>query len=95
MTPKAIVVIAAVACLSTICNAQATTKRSSHARTEFRHLHPCPSTGKSTGACPGFVIDHIDPLCHGGADDPRNMQWQTLPDSKKKDRLERQMCFHS
>jgi hypothetical protein len=30
------------------------------------------------GACPGYVIDHINPLECGGADAPFNMQWQTI-----------------
>jgi hypothetical protein len=30
--------------------------RSEHARREFRKSYPCPSTSKTTGACPGYVI---------------------------------------
>ena len=30
-----------------------------------------------TGACPGFVVDHIQPLKRGGMDAPENMQWQS------------------
>jgi hypothetical protein len=40
--------------------------------------HPCPATGEISGACPGYVIDHIIPLKRGGADELANMQWQTL-----------------
>ena len=29
---------------------------------QFQRLHPCPSTGKTHGPCPGFVKDHIVPL---------------------------------
>jgi hypothetical protein len=64
-------------------------KRSAAARREFKRLHLCPSTGKPTGACPGYVIDHIDPLQCGGPDVPRNMQWQTREEAKEKDRDER------
>jgi hypothetical protein len=34
------------------------------------------------------VIDHIVPLKRGGADSPDNMQWQSIEESKAKDRLE-------
>ena len=67
-------------------------KRSAKAKDNFKHLHPCPSTGKSSGPCPGYVIDHIKPLCAGGIDAPSNMQWQTLGASKAKDKLERREC---
>lgn len=36
------------------------------ARMAFREGHPCPSTGATWGACPGFVIDHSEPICAGG-----------------------------
>jgi hypothetical protein len=38
------------------------------------------------------VIDHVEPLCAGGRDDPRNMQWQTVAEAKVKDREEVRMC---
>jgi len=63
-------------------------KRSSTAKTEFKKAHPCPSTGKATGACPGYVIDHVTPLKRGGKDAPENMQWQTKEEAKLKDRTE-------
>lgn len=64
-------------------------KRSAAAKDSFKRQHPCPSTGRSTGACPGYVIDHIKPLANGGADDPSNMQWQTKAAAKEKDKWER------
>jgi hypothetical protein len=63
-------------------------KRSAHAKSAFRHSHRCPSTGRTTGACPGYVIDHIRALKHGGADDPSNMEWQTIESAKQKDKWE-------
>jgi 5-methylcytosine-specific restriction endonuclease McrA len=63
-------------------------KRSEHAKDEFKKSHPCPSTGKSSGSCPGYTIDHLTPLKRGGADDPSNMQWQTNADAKAKDKVE-------
>jgi len=63
-------------------------QRSHSARSQFQHTHPCPSTGKLSGSCPGYVIDHVTPLKRGGADSPSNMQWQTKEEAKIKDRTE-------
>lgn len=68
------------------------TERSATRRAEFVRHHPCPATGKPRGACPGYVVDHIKPLCDGGEDLPENMQWQTVEDAKLKDREERRTC---
>jgi len=62
--------------------------RSGPAKRHFKRRQPCPSTGRSTGPCPGYVIDHIKPLKRGGADAPHNMQWQTREAAKAKDRWE-------
>jgi hypothetical protein len=51
-----------------------------------------PANGRKTGACPGYVVDHIRPLCAGGLDRVSNMQWQTIVEGKKKDRLEVAEC---
>jgi hypothetical protein len=63
-------------------------KRSEAARDEFKRQHPCPSTGRATGACPGYVIDHVTALKRGGADAPSNMQWQTIKEAKAEDKIE-------
>ena len=61
----------------------------------FKKLWPCPSTGLTSGPCPGWAIDHVIPLSCGGCDDIINLQW--LPDSQKscagncKDRWERKI----
>lgn len=62
--------------------------RSSSARSAFKKSQPCPSTGRRSGKCPGYVIDHRTPLKRGGADSPSNMQWQTREAAKRKDRYE-------
>lgn len=63
-------------------------KRTSAARTAFRQRNPCPATNKTTGPCPGYVIDHKQALKRGGPDTPENMQWQTTQAAKAKDRVE-------
>ena len=62
--------------------------RRSSARAAFQASHPCPSTGKTSGACPGYVVDHVVPLKRRGPDQPSNMQWQTEAEAKQKDRVE-------
>lgn len=71
----------------------APTPRSSGARLQFMKATPCPATGKIQKSCPGYVVDHIIPLCAGGVDDPKtNMQWQKYKESLQKDVVERAMC---
>ena len=62
--------------------------RSTTARARFQRANPCPATGKRTGACPGYVVDHKIPIKRGGPDSPDNMQWQTREAAKAKDRIE-------
>src|SRR5206468_6412340 len=66
-------------------------KRSEVAKRDFERHHTCPSTGKTSSACPGYVIDHVVPLKRGGADAPGNMQWQTKDAAKAKDRWEERL----
>lgn len=54
---------------------------------KFKRAHPCPFTHQQ-----GCIVDHIRPLCAGGADKIWNMQWQTKRDSYRKDVRERAMC---
>lgn len=75
-------------------------KRNPAMRRVFQILHPCPSTSRTKGWCPGWEIDHVIPLACGGCDAIVNMQW--LPVSIKsaegiwpKDRWERLVyCGH-
>lgn len=78
-------------CLMLLTTAVADARDQNQVR-KFRSSHPCPVTGLTTGACTGWVVDHIIPLCLGGPDEPRNMQWQLKSDSYLKDSLERETC---
>lgn len=62
--------------------------RSTAVRREFMRMHPCPSTGKKYGGCPGWIADHRVALCKGGPDKPSNLQWQTVAAAKAKDKWE-------
>jgi len=66
--------------------------RSTSAKRSFQASNPCPATGKTSGGCKGYVIDHKTPLACGGSDSPANMAWQTTAEAKIKDRTERAGC---
>ena len=77
-------------------NAAGEILRSSAVLTAFKRAHPCPVTGLSTGACPGWAIDHIIPLACEGCDAVSNLAW--MPNAIKscagticKDRWERKI----
>lgn len=72
--------------------APARTPRNPRERRAFQSAFACPANGARRGACPGFVVDHIKPLCLGGADSPWNMQWQASALALEKDRLEWAAC---
>jgi hypothetical protein len=69
-------------------NSHGKIKRSQAAKGAFERQQPCPSTGKTSGRCPGYIVDHVKPLECGGADAPSNMQWQTKEAAKLKDKTE-------
>jgi len=48
--------------------------RSASVKHEFQLTHPCPATGLTSGACPGYVKDHIVPLVCGGPDERRECE---------------------
>lgn len=71
-------------------------KHSADVVAAFRRIHPCPTTGLSTGSCPNWAVDHVIPLVVGGCDSVSNLQW--LPNEIKscagtvcKDRWERKV----
>jgi hypothetical protein len=85
---------AALACCLALAPSVALAReyRSSAVKHEFQRLHPCPSTGRTTGACPGYVKDHIRALACDGPDSVANMQWQTVAEAKAKDKWETKGC---
>jgi len=63
---------------------QGTTVRSAAEVAAFKRENPCPTTGLRRGACPGFQVDHVDPLCMGGRDAKANMHWLSVEDHRFK-----------
>ncbi len=51
--------------------------RNRNALRSFRTMHPCPATGDTKGACPGYEVNHHVPLECCGPDTPNNMEWLT------------------
>lgn len=66
--------------------------RSVAVRRAFQYDHPCPSTGRTKGACPGWQADHIIALCAGGSDTPSNLQWISIEAHKAKTREDLRYC---
>lgn len=85
-----IVCVAVIAAMSV--PAMARIERSAAEVMAFKRHNPCPANGERRGACPGYVIDHIQALACGGADATSNMQWQTVAEGKAKDKWERREC---
>lgn len=69
-------------------DAKGSVTRSASVLAAFQKAHPCPSTGSTAGACPGWVIDHVIPRAAGGCDAVSNLQWSPDADSKNKDNYE-------
>jgi len=66
--------------------AQAPTPRAARIARAFRI-----ATGYPQGR-PGYVVDHVFPLCAGGSDTVSNLQWQPRARATAKDRDERRLC---
>ena len=56
--------------------------------------NPCPSTGATRGACPGYQADHRIAICAGGADRAGNLQWLTVEQHKLKTKRDVMECRH-
>jgi hypothetical protein len=91
--PRAMLIFATLAvCVALPISASAKEHRSASVKREFQLTHPCPATGRISGACPGYVKDHILQLACGGPDAVANLQWQTIRDAKAKDNWETKGC---
>ena len=56
-------------------NAAGVIIRRADVRAAFQRQHPCPSTGLTTGACPGWQKNHDRSLACGGCDAVSNLSW--------------------
>ena len=91
--PIGLLISAALAvCVVLPTSSAAKELRSASVKREFQLTHPCPATGRTSGACPGYVKDHVVPLACGGPDAVSNLQWQTIRDAKAKDKWETKGC---
>lgn len=66
--------------------------RSAAERAAFVRENPCPATGQRRGACPGWQVDHITPLCAGGNDTRQNMQWLSIGEHRRKTTQDLRTC---
>lgn len=71
---------------------QAKEPRSKAAIAEFVRHHPCPATHQPRLPCPGWEIDHRQPLKCNGADTPANLQWLTVAAHRAKTKAEAGHC---
>lgn len=72
--------------------AEAKQPRSSVERHAFVKENACPATDRARLPCSGYHVDHIVPLCAGGADHRSNMQWLTIEDHKAKTKIDVRAC---
>jgi len=68
-------------CVVLSASASAKQQRSASVKREFQMTQPCPANGRTRGACPGYIKDHVVPLACEEPDAPSNMQWQTRADA--------------
>ena len=53
--------VALALCVVPPVSSSAKEPRSAAVKREFQLTHPCPATGRTSGACPGYVKDHVPP----------------------------------
>lgn len=87
--------------LSLCMQAEAKSYRDPKIRAEFQRLNPCPNKewqirpgtqGGRRGACPGWQVDHIEPLCSGAKDELQNLQWLSVEQHRLKTLVDIQRC---
>jgi len=70
-------------------------------REAFVAANPCPDPAARAivellwlrpGACPGWEVDHAEPLCAGGADAIENLQWLTVEQHRLKTKIDVRRC---
>lgn len=81
-----------VIALGVMAPAEARIQRSAAEVLAFKRQNPCPSTELRRGACPGWQVDHVQPLCSGGPDTRANMQWLSVDDHRVKTRADLRVC---
>lgn len=89
MSAATAVAIALAGAVILVTPSDAKPQGASLAVAEFKQANPCPATGKLKGSCPGYVVAHAMPLC---ADDPGELQWQTVAQAKENGNWEKQYC---
>ena len=78
--------------LAICCTLANATERDPAVKRAWRKTHPCPSTGLTHGACPGWQVDHHQALVCGGRDEPSNLQWLELTEHQEKTRRDMRGC---
>jgi hypothetical protein len=86
--------ILSTAVLSFPLSSASKTARSAAEVLAFKRHNPCPATGERHGACPGYQVDHVMPLCAGGAEKIENMQWLSVEDHRVNTRADNRVCRH-
>ncbi len=81
-----------IAALMMVCIGASAAPRSRIVLHDFQRANPCPATDARRGRCPGHEIDHIQPLCAGGADAVENLQWLTHEEHARKTKRDVAAC---
>ena len=86
-------VVTIIACISlAMSSAVGALPRDEQQKQEFKKANPCPTTGKTSGPCPGYHVDHKKALMNGGKDRPKNMQWLAEPVHREKTKADLAKC---